>query len=50
MPMNLPPRHLIDIGDEDRAPSGTGLLIAFGLGALSWAIVIGAALFLLHYR
>lgn len=49
MPQPLPPRQLIDIGAEDRAPSGAGLIIAFGIGALSWAIVIGVALVLLRY-
>ena len=49
MPLPLPPRNLIDIGQEDRAPNGTGLLIAFGIGAVSWAIVVSAALILLRY-
>lgn len=46
--MSLPPRHLIDIGAEDRAPTGTGIAIAFGIGAISWAIVVSAALILLR--
>lgn len=46
---HLPPRHIIDIGAEDRAPTGAGLVIAFGIGAVSWAIVIGVALVLLRY-
>ncbi|NYT40053.1 hypothetical protein HZY97_04745 [Sphingomonas sp. R-74633] len=49
MPLPLPPRNLIDIGAEDRATNGTGLMIAFGIGAVSWAIVICVALVLLKY-
>lgn len=46
--MPLPPRRLIDIGAEDRAPTGSGIAIAFGIGAISWAIVVAAALILLR--
>jgi hypothetical protein len=49
MSQPLPPRQLIDIGDEDRVPNSTGLMIAFGIGAVSWAIVIAIALVLLRY-
>ncbi|WP_163827427.1 MULTISPECIES: hypothetical protein [Pseudomonadota] len=49
MPLRLPPRELLDVSDENRLPRGTGLLIAFGIGTVSWAIVVAAALILLRY-
>jgi hypothetical protein len=49
MPLPLPPREMMEIKDESRLPSGAGLVIAFGIGAVSWAIVVAAALILLKY-
>jgi len=49
MPLPLPPREFLDIHEEDRIPRGAGLMIAFGIGAVSWAIVVAAALMLLRY-
>jgi len=49
MPLPLPPRNLLDLDDEQRLPRGTGLVIAFGIGAVSWAIVVALALILLRY-
>lgn len=49
MPLRLPPKELLDTSDEPRLPRGTGLLIALGIGAVSWAIVVAAALILLRY-
>jgi|GEM_PF-1454677 hypothetical protein len=48
MPLPLPPREFLDINEEDRLPRGTGLVIAFGIGAVSWAVVVAAALLLLR--
>ncbi|MDQ0251067.1 hypothetical protein ACCC88_19415 [Sphingomonas sp. Sphisp140] len=48
MPLPLPPREFLDIHEEDRLPRGVGLIIAFGIGAVSWAIVVVAAIALLR--
>lgn len=49
MSLRLPPKELLETSDEPRQSRGTGLLIAFGIGALSWAIVVVAALIVLRY-
>ncbi|MBN8813192.1 MULTISPECIES: hypothetical protein [Sphingomonas] len=49
MPLRLPPKELLDLSDEPRLPRGSGLLIALGIGAVSWTIVVAAALILLRY-
>ncbi|MDG2532897.1 hypothetical protein P6144_04510 [Sphingomonas sp. HITSZ_GF] len=49
MPLPLPPRELLDLQDDTRLPRGAGMAIAFGIGLVSWAIVVAAALILLRY-
>lgn len=48
MPLPLPPQELFVAEEEGRLPRGAGLLIAFGLGAASWAVVVAVALLLLR--
>jgi hypothetical protein len=49
MPLPLPPQELIDTADEAGLSRGTGLIIAFGIGALSWAVIVATALLLLRH-
>lgn len=48
MPLRSPPPDLFDLDDERPLPPGMGMLIAFGIGALSWGIVVAVAVVLLH--
>lgn len=45
----MPHRPQAEIEIQPPMPRGTGLAIAFGIGAVSWAIVVAAALILLRY-
>ncbi|MEP9360572.1 hypothetical protein [Sphingomonas sp. KR3-1] len=47
MPLPLPPRNLLNLDDDQGLPPGMGLMIAFGIGLVSWAIVVALALVLL---
>lgn len=49
MSLRLPPKELLEPSDEPRLPRGTGPLIALGIGAVSWTIIVAGALILLRY-
>ncbi len=48
MSLPLPPQELLDTRNDARLSRGTGLMIAFGIGALSWAVIVATALVLLN--
>jgi hypothetical protein len=48
MSLPLPPREFVDLDTDARLSRGAGIAIAFGLGVLSWAVVVVAALALLR--